>query len=67
MNSRAVKYRDTYLFPNSQAYELYHDKADVGHKKLDKHLKQVDQAHRMLLDRLPPCDQPLTSMKSPNS
>jgi hypothetical protein len=48
MNSRAVFYKNTWLFPGSYAKDLY----DVGDfQKLDKHLKEVEQRYKELLER----------------
>lgn len=44
----AIKYRDGYIAKGSHAYALYHDKSDAGHKKLDKHLKELTEAKRKL-------------------
>jgi hypothetical protein len=42
MNKRCVKYRDSYLDPNSKAYELYHSKDPKDRKELDKLIKLCD-------------------------
>lgn len=48
MNRRAVPYKGMWLFPGSDAYFLYH----AGElAKLDKHLKEVEQRYRELLER----------------
>jgi hypothetical protein len=49
--NNAVWYKDSWLMRNSWAYALYHDKNDIGHKMLDKHLKEVKQKQKDLVDR----------------
>jgi hypothetical protein len=46
MNSKAILYKDTWLFPGSTAYELYLLKQ---YDKLDKHLKEVNQRYYDLM------------------
>lgn len=43
-----VKYRDTYLARNSEAYEMWERK---DFKALDKHLKNLEQKERDLIAR----------------
>lgn len=49
MNSKAVPYKDTWLFPGSTAYELYFSKEQDARAKLDKHLKEVNQRYYDLM------------------
>ena len=49
--NNAVFYKGGWLARNSWAYTLYHDTKDVGHKALDKHLKEIKQKEKDLLDR----------------
>lgn len=44
----AVQYKNTWLMKNSMAYQLWEVK---DFAKLDKHLKEVDNAHRELLSK----------------
>lgn len=46
MNTRAVKYKDSWLDPNSQCYKLYQDKK---FKELDNLLKELDAKEKALL------------------
>ena len=48
MYIKAIKYKDIYLAPGSQAYQLYEDKK---FQELDKHLKTLDQAEAELVKR----------------
>lgn len=48
MNRRAVPYKGMWLFPGSDAFKLY---TDGELAKLDKHLKEVEQRYRELLER----------------
>lgn len=48
MHLKAVKYRDTYLAPGSDAMELFEKK---NFKALDQHLKQLDENEKALLGR----------------
>ena len=48
MYLNAVKYKDQYLAPGSEAFELYHSKDKDRLKKLDEHLAKLDQAKRKL-------------------
>ena len=49
MNSRAIPYKDTWLFPGSVAFELYFSKEPDAKAKLDKHLKEVNQRYYDLM------------------
>ena len=49
MNSRAMPYKDTWLFPGSVAFELYYSKEPDARAKLDKHLKEVNQRYYDLM------------------
>lgn len=51
MYKDAVLYKDIYLAPGSQAFELYHSKKPEDRKKLDQLLKEVDVNEKALLDR----------------
>lgn len=48
MHIKAVKYRDTYLAPGSDAYLLHQERK---FKELDQHLKQLDLAAKSLEGR----------------
>ena len=48
MHVKAVKYRDTYLAPGSDALALYEKKE---FKMLDQHLKLLDANEKALLGR----------------
>ena len=39
MNKRAVKYKDSWLDPNSRAYQLHQEKK---FKELDQHIKECN-------------------------
>jgi hypothetical protein len=47
----AVFYKNTWLLPNSEAYQLYHSKDEKARQKLDKHLKDLDVKQKELLQR----------------
>lgn len=49
--NKAVEYRGILLMPGSQAYELFHSKDSDAKKKLDKHMKEVEQRHKELIQR----------------
>jgi hypothetical protein len=52
MHLKAVKYKDVWLAPGSECYDLYHDtKNKDSLKKLDQKLKQLDADAKVLLDR----------------
>jgi hypothetical protein len=46
MNSKAIPYKNTWLFPGSTAYELY---SAGDFEKLDRHLKEVQQRYYDLM------------------
>lgn len=49
----AIWYKDSWLMPNSKAYELYKEwqktKATEDKKKLDSHCKEVDKTYKACL------------------
>lgn len=52
MYLKAVRYKNHgYLAPGSDAFELYHDKTDKGHKRLDQHMANLDKAWKKLEGR----------------
>jgi hypothetical protein len=46
MNHKAIPYKNTWLFPGSEAYVLYSEKQ---FDKLDKHLKEVERKYYELM------------------
>lgn len=46
MNSKAIPYKNTWLFPGSEAHRLYSEKQC---DKLDKHLKEVERKYYELM------------------
>jgi len=50
MNNETM-YKGMILARNSWAYALYHDKHDVGHKSLNKHLKELEVTRKELMTR----------------
>jgi len=48
MNHRAIPYKNTWLFPGSEAFVLYNE---GKFEKLEKHLKEVEQRYKELLER----------------
>lgn len=46
MNHKAIPYKNTWLFPGSEAYMLYCEKQ---FDKLDKHLKEVERKYHELM------------------
>lgn len=46
MNRRAIPYKGMWLFPGSDAFQLY---TDGKFEKLEKHLKEVNQRYKELL------------------
>ena len=46
MYRNAVQYKGVWLAPNSQAFQLYHDKK---FKELDIHMKEVDEREKRLM------------------
>ena len=52
MHVKAVKYKDTYLAPGSECYELYHNTKNKDRfKLLDQKLKQLEADAKALLGR----------------
>lgn len=56
----AVKYNGIYLAPGSEAMALYQSKKPEDRKKLDLHLKKLDQDYR----KLSGLDQPTAKAKT---
>ena len=48
MYVNAIKYKDIWLAPGSQAFVLYHDKDPKKRQELDKLIKSVDEKDRAL-------------------
>lgn len=48
MNQKAKPYKGVWLFPGSEAFRLY---TEGQFEKLDKHLKEVNQRYKELLER----------------
>jgi hypothetical protein len=48
---KEILYRGSWLQKGSYAFELYFDKDDPGHKKLDKHMKDLDQKDKDLKEK----------------
>lgn len=46
--SKNTVYKGTILHKNSKAYELYQDKSKEGLKKFEKHMKEVNDAYKVL-------------------
>lgn len=49
--SKSVEYKGVLLMQGSYAYELFFDKEDKDHKKLDKHMKELNQKEYDLKER----------------
>lgn len=49
--NKGVDYHGVLLMPGSDAYELYHSKENDARKKLDKHMKELEQKNKDLMKR----------------
>ena len=49
--NKAVDYYGTLLTPGSEAYELYHSKDEDAPKKLERHMKELEQKNKDLIKR----------------
>ena len=48
---KAVDYHGILLMPGSEAYGLYHSKEKDAPKKLEKHMKELEQKNKELIKR----------------
>lgn len=49
--NKGIDYHGVLLMPGSEAYELYHSKEKDNLKKLDKHMKELEQKNKDLIKR----------------